>query len=278
MPSSKVIKRTQLCTKYDFDIWGVTSGSTKYDGLAQRLYLKPRFVNDIQKCFSIVRYKRAILKPLLKKIGFKKHLSWWKSRISQILKHRDPFPAFDRRKDMSRVLRRRSRSSALNCQSLRLKFYLGFTREFQFKKFLARCKYYRNLNLPNTLALIIDSRLPFLLIRTGLVKNYEIAHYFIRAGFVRVNETVVTDIHHVVPFLSWVRLVIPVYLKNSDYYKNRIFTYQRVSFSRHYEVNWKLLKARLVLRPNPTTFALPFFTLKLRTIGFLASALNSKLK
>jgi len=276
MPSTKIIKRTALCTKYDFDIWGVTTGDIKYDGLVQRLYLRPRFVYDIRKCFSLVRYKRKIFKHQNKKLTFRRHFSWWKSRISRILKHQDPFPAFDRKKDMTRVLRRRSRSSTLICQSMRLKFYLGYTREFQFRKFLARCKYFRWLNLPNTLAHVIDCRLPFFLLRVGFVKNYEIAHYFVRSGFVRINEEVVTDIHRIVPFLGWIRIVIPNYLKESEYYKNRIFTYQRVSFSKHFEVNWKLLKARLVRRPNPRTYSLPFFTLRLRTLGFLASQLNSK--
>lgn len=274
MPSTRIIKRAKICTKYDFDIFGVSTGNVKYDGLAQRLYLKPRFVRDVKKTFDIVRSKRKTTRSSLKQLTYKKHFLWWRSRISQILKHRDPFPAFDRPKDMSRVLRRRSRSSTLNCQSIRFRFYLGYSKEHQYRKFLGRCKYMKWLNVTNNLGLILESRLPFFLLRAGLVKNYEIAHYFVRAGFVRVNEQVNTDIHYIVPYGSWIRIVIPKFLKQSAYYKKRIFTYQRIMAPRHFEINWKLLKARLVKRPSPKTMSFPFFTFRLQTAAAFASALN----
>lgn len=275
MPSVRVIKRAQLCTKYDFDIWGTSTSNVKYEGLAQRLYLKPRFVKDVKKAFNAVRFKRKELRPSMRKLSYRKHYLWWRSRISQILKHRDPFPAFDRPKDMSRVLRRRSRSSTLSCQSIRFKFYLGYSKEYQYRKFLARCKYKKWLNMTNNLALILESRLPFFLLRAGLVKNYEIAHYFVRCGFVRVNEQVNTDIHYLVPYGSWIRIVIPKHLKQSAYYKKRIFTYQRIMAPRHFEINWKLLKARLVKRPSPKTMSFPFFTFRIQTAAAFAAPLNT---
>jgi len=274
MPSIRVIKRAQLCTKYDFDIWGVSTSNIKYDGLVERLYLKPRFVRDVKKSFDVVRSRRKELSPRLKPLSYKRHFLWWRSRISQILKHRDPYPAFDRPKDMSRVLRRRSRSSTLSCQSIRFKFYLGYSKEYQYRKFLARAKYMKWLNMTNNLGLILESRLSFFLLRAGLVKNYEIAHYFVRCGFVRVNEQVNTDIHYLVPYGSWIRIVIPDYLKDSDYYKKRIFTYQRIMAPRHFEVNWKLLKARLVTRPSPKTMSFPFFTFRIQTAAAFAAPLN----
>jgi len=361
LPSTKIIKRSSLSVKYDFDIWGRSTGNVKSSGLSRRLYLKPRFIHDIRKattrgrnCFK-QRWKRRIkgfhiasrgpypkyrhherfysrrllaigpeyplfaylrkqynkklptyiehigtllslnrrsaskIKKRLKRVfkhisnprlrfitrskypkrirkkrklrrdfgklkvqfGFtsKKHFGWWKSATKQILRFRDPYPAFDRPKDQTQVYRRRSFSNDLICKMIRMRMYFGYSKEYQFRTFLAKARNRRYPNLPNATAFILECRLPYMLLRAGFVKNYEFAQYLVKLGCVTVKEIPITDIHYIVPRNSWVRLKFPPHLEHlrqGKYVKNRIFTYQRIALSSHFEINWKLLKVRLV--------------------------------
>jgi len=384
MPSSKIVKRGSLSVKYDFDIWGVSTGRLKSSGLAHRLYLKPRFVQEMKKATTRARNQlwsiyekrsrlfglmergpsfgvrtnersymvnhhemghldwryplneylcskvnvstspwkymefyqkyRQLLEPKtrytntthlfkkimrrkfpkrresqrlhkkihnLKNLVSRKHYSWWKSATKKILRYRDPFPAFDRPKNQTQVYRARSFSNDLICKMIRVRMYFGFSKEYQFRTFLGKARNRSLPNHPSALAHILECRLPYMILRAGFVKNYEFAQYLVKLGCVTVNETPITDIHYIVPFRAWVRLKYPPlleFLEQGSYASNRTFSYQRVALSSHFEINWKLMKVRLVNAARPRTTMFPFFTTSVGAISSFYSALGYSLR
>jgi len=374
MPSTKIIKRASLGVKYDFDIWGVSTGNLKSSGLARRLFLKPRFVKDIRKAVTRARGARKLIwrkrtkkypiattsvdakmlcyrvsfglrvhpivaqtwkypmvfklfrhyssldtkefaikqlkyiqkrrldgKFLKKKISKEKfrkknylnklrrinsltsnkHFSWWKSATKKILRYRDPFPAFDRPKDQSQVYRARSFSNELICKMLRARFYFGYSKEYQFRTFLAKARHRPFPNHPNALAFVLEMRLPYILLRVGFVRNFQFAQYLVKLGCVSVNGSPIFDIHYIMPFRSWCQLKFPPsleHLRKGQYAKNRLISFQKITLASHFEINWKLWKVRLVKTLSSKTAMLPFFTTSIGAISSFYSQLGYTLR
>jgi hypothetical protein len=120
MPSNSIIKRTSLCTKYNFDIWGKTIRNSKFLGLINRLYLSPRFMLEVRNALN--RYRFIVEQgntPLM--FSFNQAF-WrdWKKTKGAILAFRDPFPAFDRPKNMTQVLKKRSMHNFMHLKNLRI--------------------------------------------------------------------------------------------------------------------------------------------------------------
>jgi hypothetical protein len=108
MPSNSIIKRTSLCTKYNFDIWGKCIGDDKFLGLINRLYLSPRFMLEIENALKRYRFVTQMQAGRLK---YKfSHFFWknWKRHTNAVLSFRDHLPAYVSSKNMTQVLKKRS--------------------------------------------------------------------------------------------------------------------------------------------------------------------------
>jgi len=273
MPSNRIIKRAGLCTKYNFDIWGSASGNTKFLGLINRLYLSPRFMKEVEH--GLKRYKQvAKMQRLLNRYKFTRwYWRYWKAHTYKVLQFQDPYPVYDRPKNMTQVYKKRTMHNFMILKNLRLRIYLGYKKEYQYRQYLATTRRTFCENHTDAMTRTLECRLSHLLLRAGFAKNMEISRALIINGYIRVNNQIITNPAFLVSISSITRLVLPEYLEKSELRDDLVFTYQRTSFPAYFIVNWKLMSIRFAGSINSRRFSHPHFNLKANDVSFFYSAL-----
>lgn len=273
MPSNRLIKRTALSTKYNFDIWGFTHGDVKFSGLMNRLYLSPRFMLEVKNALIRHKYEQKILNTAFKYRLTQWYWRAWKSATAKILAFRDPFPAYDRPKNMTQVLKKRSMHNLLILKNLRLRLYFGYKKEYQYREYLSWARRTVGKTHTELITQLLESRLVHLILRAGFAKNAEIARYLIINGYIRVNNQICTNPDYIVAVTAVVRMILPDYLEYSDLVNPLIYTYQRISIPKYFIINWKLMSIRFVENPTTRHFSHPHFNLRSTDVSFFYGAI-----
>lgn len=228
---------------------------------------------EVQKNLDRFKNEPRIIKQITKFRFTRWYWKAWKANTAQVLAFQDPYPAYDRPKNLTQILKKRSIQNLLILKNRRLRLYLGYKKEYQYRKLmmLTRRSFFETHT--EVMTQVLECRLFHLILRAGFVKNAEIAQTLIKLGHVRVNDIIVKDPHYIVPVTAVTRLLLPDYLRYSELGRSVIFTYQRIAHPTYFIINWKLMTIRFAQIPNSRQFSHPQFNLKSNDVSFFYGAI-----
>jgi len=230
-------------------------------------------MKEIENALQKYRYL-AKTQPKLWKYRFTRwYWRSWRANTAQVLSFQDPYPVYDRPKNMTQVFKRRSMHNFLILKNLRMRLYLGYKKEYQYRQYLSIARRSFCENHTDVMTRVLECRISHLLLRAGFAKNMEIARYLVKYGYVRVNNSIIINPNFMVPVSAVTRLVLPDYLKLSELADDLLFTFQRTAYSRYFLVNWKLMTIRFVQNPNARQFSHPHLNLNANDVSFFYSAI-----
>jgi ribosomal protein S4 len=195
----------------------------------------------------------------------------WKKTKGAILAFRDPFPAFDRPKNMTQVLKKRSMHNFMHLKNLRLRLYLGYKKEYQYRQYLLKARNFMSITFTEKMFLYLEGNVSHMMQRFGFAKNAEIALDMMKHGHVRANYVEKITKRHQLKTYEVFQVKTPKWQQDSDEIKNITQTLHYVTHPSHLVVNWKLNTIRFVGKPKSRHFSHPHMNLKANDVAFYYS-------